>query len=419
MHRTDRVLVVGTTADYVDRLRNARPDQVIFLTEPGIRRSASEPTPAESEEILWNPEDVAGSRSAIQAHTLKWGIRLGGIACFDCEAMATAAQLAADLDLPYPSLEAVRISRDKYVSKQIWHRNGIACPMTRPVRDKADVSHFLSQHPNGVVLKPFCGSGSELVFLCRTPKACEEAVDIITAGLAARSHDAMFASAFAGEHRMLAEAWVEGPEFSCDFFVEDGRATILRTTRKIKLEESPFGTASAYLLCRQPDGGMDGMADFLLQAATAIGIGRGICMVDFIVQGDRPVLIEMTPRPGGDCLPYLLEAAGGLDTLGLAIDVAANRRVDLTVSQSYTPLIGLRIHAHRSGILKGFDTEALESDARVKQLMLIRQSGHKITMPPDDYDSWFLGHVLFMPDGKTSPARQCEQLARRIQVKIQ
>ncbi|MBI9091692.1 MAG: hypothetical protein JEZ12_20985 [Desulfobacterium sp.] len=43
-------------------------------------------------------------------------------------------------------------------------------------------------------------------------------------------------------------------------------------------------------------------------------------MVDFIIRNHQPVLIEMPPRPGGDCLPFLLLEAVDLDIIRLALD---------------------------------------------------------------------------------------------------
>lgn len=419
LHNADRVLVVGTTSDYIDRIRNVRSKQVIFLTDKKVRGAAKDQTPADSEEILWDLADDTGIKTAVDAHMAKWRLNICGVACFDCESMETTAKLAADYNLPYPGIEAVRISRDKYVSKEIWHQNGIACPIAIPIKEKGDVIRFLGQCPDGVVLKPFCGSGSELVFLCRTPAECEAGFETIDAGLAARTHNAIFDTFFSEGSRMVAEQWINGPEFSCDFVLDRDKTTILRTTQKIKMGHQPFGTASAYALSRRPDGENAKIADMFQKAAAALGIQSGICMVDFIVQDGLPMLIEMTPRPGGDCLPYLLEKAAGLDILGLTIDLAAQRSVNLSSHISYEPLIGFRLHAHRNGILKGFNAQAFANEKNVRQLHIIRQPGHVITMPPDDYDSWLLGHVLFLPDGQDHPTNQCERLANRLQVKIQ
>ena len=329
-----KVLVVGTTSDYIDWIRRTRPEAALFLTDPDIRKKAKEPCPGNREEILCPVTDIKAVQEALTNHLKTFGIELAGIACFDCESMETAAVLAARWGLPYPGLTAVKNCRDKYLCKQLWQSHQIPCPQTLPVTDKAEVMAFLETAPQGLVLKPFCGSGSELVFKCRTRRECSAAFDIITTGLKQRSGNPLFRATDTGAFRMLAEEWIPGPEFSCDFLLERGKAVILRKTRKIKMDNRPFGTISGYALCTHTSQGADQgracnhyshdtLADLFSKAAGALGIHTGICMVDFIMKGNTPVLIEMAPRPGGDCLPFLLKEAGNLDMPGLTIDAAA------------------------------------------------------------------------------------------------
>ena len=39
----------------------------------------------------------------------------------------------------------------------------------------------------------------------------------------------------------------------------------------------------------------------LKSAAQAVGLTRALCMVDFILQANELVFLEIAPRPGGDC----------------------------------------------------------------------------------------------------------------------
>ena len=53
-----------------------------------------------------------------------------------------------------------------------------------------------------------------------------------------------------------------------------------------------------------------------------------IIMADFIFKDDQFYFLEMTPRPGGDCLPDLIQASLGYDTLGLAIEYAVDKNIE-------------------------------------------------------------------------------------------
>lgn len=414
-----QVLVVGTTSDYIDWIRNSRPGQALFLTDPGIRKEAREEPPQTHEEIICPITDVEGAKKALARHLETWHTPLLGIACFDCESMETASLLARDLGLAYPEPEAIQRSRDKLICKQIWQDQDIACPATRPLNHVRDLIDFLARHPAGVVLKPFCGSGSELVFRCTTPEECQAAFEAVKKGLDRHRHNPLFRQTLSGPYRMLAESLVPGPEYSCDFLMDGTSAAILRKTRKIKRNDLPFGTISGYRLCQGKANETGTLSDLLFRAARSLGIHTGICMVDFIMNDSTPVIIEMTPRPGGDCLPFLIKEAAGLDMLGLTLDAAAGRPWANETLSPGRPLVGMRIHAQRNGTLKWIDTRALSGDRRLKHLHLTRSLGHRVTLPPADYDSWLLGHMILEPDSTTYPETECLLLSQRVHIEME
>lgn len=418
--------MVGTTSDYIQWIRKAGPDRALFLTEPKIRLQATEESPSGEEEILWPVNDIAGVKNVLTHHLDQWGQKIIGVACFDCESMETAAMLADDLSLDYPSVAAIRNSRDKYVSKQIWQKNGIACPRSKPVNSLENILEFLETTKSGLVLKPFVGSGSELVFKCTTPKECEHGFQIILQGLAERSSRPLFKKT-SQDHLMLAEELILGIEFSCDFIVENGMASIIRMTRKINANHQSFGSRLAfgsilgYVIPGSLPLGTDfqGLEQTLFKGADSLGIHRGICMVDFMVQESMPVLIEMTPRPGGDCLPFLLLEAGNLDILKLALDFAEKKPGILKEKPEFSPHIGIRILAPKSGVLKKIDPGRLSLEPGIKQIHFIRKPGHVITLPPEDYDSWLLGHYIVQTDQEIYSEEQSLLLARGLTLEIE
>ena len=83
------------------------------------------------------------------------------------------------------------------------------------------------------------------------------------------------------------------------------------------------------------------------------------------------------------------------------------------------PCLGLRLHAGRCGSLKKVDTRQLQHDRRVREIHLTRQPGHQINMPPDDYDSWLLGHIIFDLDIDTAPEAQCQALLEKLVVEVE
>ena len=61
MKNTAKILVVGTTSDYITWLQRVGEGRVLFLTDPLVRQQAKEPAPTPKEEILCNLNNVAQS----------------------------------------------------------------------------------------------------------------------------------------------------------------------------------------------------------------------------------------------------------------------------------------------------------------------------------------------------------------------
>lgn len=413
MNTKEKVLVVGTTPDYIEWIRRARPGRALFLTDYSLRRKASEPDPSRDEEILTCLDDEEQTRDDLLRHIGKRDIRLAGIVCFDCESMELTANLARELELPYPDPESIRLCRDKYESKKIWQQSGVRCPTVRLMESGSDVYSFMREIGSPCVLKPLTGSGSELVFLCTTKKDSEKWAEVMRKELRDRESNRLFAKATV---RFLAEEYVNGTEYSCDFIAGEKEVRVIRLTRKVHSESKPFGTIAGYALAEYPPSDFPAamLEEMLGKAAWALNIGQAICMADFLVTDDEIVLLEMTPRPGGDCIPHLLRCSGWIDILAAAIDFAAHRIPPLPPEHKNGRYVGVRLHAKKPGQIIKLNAGRLQDDPRIKEINLIREEGHRISLPPQDYDSWYLGHVIFQPDGDVSVEKQCQEIRREI-----
>jgi biotin carboxylase len=418
MTKLAKILVVGTTSDYIDWLRRIGEGRVLFLTDPMIRQKAKEPAPEPKDEILCDLTDVAMIRTALKDHLYQWHISLSGITCFDCESLGLAAFLAEDLDLSFPTVESVRICRDKYTMSSRWQKRSVRTPRFKLARSPYDAADFRGKIERPCVLKPVSGSGSELVFYCDTESGCQRMAQSLLRGIQDRKENRLYSSA---TDCFLIEEYIDGIEYSCDFILQKKEVEILRFTRKVRAKDAPFGTTMGYILttCEVEGFKRKRLEILLSKAAQAVGLTRAICMADFLLSKDEVIFLELTPRPGGDCIPYLLNSAVGLDILKVALDFAERRPLDLPKILQETPCIGLRLHAERSGVIKRISSEILENDPRVKKVHLIRESGHLVTLPPEDYESWYLGHVIFVPAAGKDMEQQCRELRQLLTVEIE
>lgn len=419
------VLVVGTTADYIDIINQRFHDRIIFLTDSLERSGASESPVPFPRELLCDLKRYDETIRKLCEHLNRWDIKLSGITCFDCESLALAARIAGIMALPYISLESVLLCRNKYASKQKWREAGLPCPSARTVNSLLEAESFLDQIQGPVVIKPVAGSGSEYVFFCSNKDECRTAfqtLDVKLSELQNNPNKPLYSrdisETITTRQMYVAEEFVQGTEYSCDFVMDADRLEIIRITRKILAPESSFGTTLAYVVPTNLPLPLD-EEQFRAQirsAAGVLGLKRAICMLDFIVRDDKAIMIEMTPRPGGDCLPPLILQSAGLDMLGFAIDFAEGIFPAVPERSKWKKLVGLRLFASTPGIIRKLDVRTLQEDKRITECHMEYGLGHKVVLPPDDYDSRVLGYVVFEPSCYDEIDKECREIAGFLKV---
>jgi len=426
--RTERVLVVGTTPDYIDAICHYCPDRALFLTgkdaRAGCARSYRQPDL--DSEVLCDLSRFVPAVAALEKHLKRFRIHITGITCFDCESLALASHLAAAFSLPFVSPEAVAASRNKFTSRRLWQAAGLPCPKVCLVRSPTDAIRFLGEVKQPVVLKPLTGSGSELIFPCRDVEDCLDAFHTLLLRLRIHPNRRMYDDQWHGGERIdphrafVIEELVEGEEFSCDFILGDEGPKIIRITKKIPARDQMFGTTGAYILVNElpPEIDLGGFCLQVGQAARALGISRAICMLDFIVAHGKAMMLEMTPRPGGDCLPSLERLSSGFDILGYALDFAEGRESAPPAFGSWQPLVGLHLLAEESGVVRRIDVRNLREDHRVLECRLDVVPSHRVIMPPEDYNSRRLGHAIFKPDSFENADEECLDLLGKVIVEM-
>jgi len=422
-----RVVVVGTTSDYIHLIRRRHPDRALFITDPSERAKAREENPGAGEEIVGDLTDTGAMIHALAHHLDRYGIVAEGVVCFDCESLELAASVAQELGLPFPSPSAVALSRNKFLSKVTWQNAKVACPRTAIARSPSDALRFLDRISKPVILKPLTGSGSELVFKCSGWGDCLSAYETIIRRLSESKANRMYmpgqtaCGGFDPLRDIVMEEFIDGPEYSCDFYIKSGHVEVIRTAKKIPGAGGQFGTTAAYAVPAILPGGLsfEDFRDQVHRAARVLGMQRALCMIDFFVCEGQPYLLELTPRAGGDCLPWLIRQSSGLDMLGLAMDFARDVEISLPAADDWDSLVGLRLFASHAGVVRKLDSRWLHQDPRVREVMIKRLPGHRVVLPPTDYDSRLLGHAIFKPSGKVRIEEECAELASKLIVEME
>jgi len=286
------------------------------------------------------------------------------------------------------------------------------------IGQEIDVLRIASRVGRSVVLKPVVGSGSELTFKCNSPLEVLAAYKQVKRGLTANVEVGPLAqrAKSPADCVVVIEEYIDGREYSCDFALEDNRAEIIRVARKIFAPYLPFGATLGYIVPAELPRGISQteLGRQMLQAAQALGLERALCMVDFVMRDGRPVFLELSPRPGGDCLPPLIKRSCGLDMLGLALDFAEGSPLHIPEAKAWRRLVGCRLFAAHGGKISKLDCARLVDDPRVIECRLRFSVGHEVKLPPQDYTSWLLGHVIFSSPAHHHVEQECREISAKL-----
>ncbi len=427
--RHDPVLVVGTTPDYVLKIHRKHPEDTFFIIDSSFQNNPLLKTIEKSVVLLAPLQNFRETLQSVRRCLSVNKITPGGIACFDCESLIVASRLAVHLKVPFPSSDAIARTRNKFESRRIWKDSGVPSPRAALVSDLQESLVFFRYLEKDIVLKPISGSGSELLFLCKSEEDIKKAVRIMENELPRRRTNPLFKPIpFSSETQLIdpcnswiAEEFISGPEFSCDFTLQNGQAIILRETGKIKAPDQTFGSILAYTFPPSYPKGFSkkNLCHILQKASTSLGFTWGHFMTDFIIRNNRPVIIEMTPRPGGDSIPDLVENATGRDLLGIHLDI---------VSGKFNPLKPLRmppesfasinLYAATEGLISHMDPSNILSLPWVKTILLKKKEGDRTILPPSDYDNRLLGYCIISPERGWNPISVHQHLQSLLEISI-
>ncbi|MFK0043645.1 ATP-grasp domain-containing protein [Streptomyces sp. NPDC090741] len=311
---TGPVLIVGFVGVTLAAIGEFQPDgSVIYIEEPDVVRKRH---------VHEQLDGVAFVRGLIE-----WEYHLAGkadefhnahpdlapVAVVPAIEYATpfAARLAERYGLPGSGLGAAQILRDKALLRRVSAAAGIANPAGVRVNGPADVREFLRGQDGPVVLKPANRQAAVGTRVIQGPDEVEQAwADCLV------QDEGVFVPDRPMELSMLAEQYVQGPEFSVEMLVREGRPLFVNITGK-QLFPGPHPVEMAHLVPADiPQELAQTLGAQTERVVAAVGFRDGIVHCEWIVSDGVPYLVECAGRLAG---------GGIVDTIQLAYPVQLMR----------------------------------------------------------------------------------------------
>ncbi len=212
-------------------------------------------------------------------------------------ALLPAAVVGDSLGVATNPRTAVEVTRDKLAMRTLLAQNGLDSVRFLLCEDQRDLSRFLKQVGKPVILKPTHGSGSAGVALVRSDR------DVGAAWQWGILPDLL---------PLMAEEYVDGPEYSIESISVAGRHQILGATEKFTTGPPHFietGHRFPAQLAKDVEQQVHATVSRLL---SAVGHTVGPAHTEVRLTDRGPVVIETQTRFGGDQIWEMVEIVTGI-----------------------------------------------------------------------------------------------------------
>ncbi|MGH7268564.1 MAG: ATP-grasp domain-containing protein [Candidatus Rokuibacteriota bacterium] len=264
-----------------------------------------------SEKLLdhYEPIDLRRHEPAVvAARALHQACPIGAVVCYDDEAVAIAARIAAVLGVPGHPVEAADAARDKVLMKQRFQAAGV--PIARYVlaADEDDAVRWAAGTGYPVVIKPVRGSASQGVIRADSEHELRQAYRRVRRIV----RDYALDTGGRPDTAQLVEAYLDGSEVSVELLVRDGTPHPLCVFEKPRPLHGPFFEESIYVTpARLPAAQRRQVEALAVRGAVALGLRHGFAHCEIRLSSAGPFVLETAARViGGACSRVLGYAVG-------------------------------------------------------------------------------------------------------------
>lgn len=142
------------------------------------------------------------------------------------------------------------------------------------------------------------------------------------------------------ENYAIIEEFMDGPEYSAECIVYNGKVSVLAFTQKITTGYPHYIEKGHIQPARISESNQTKLKCQIEQAIKALRIYNSAAHVEFkILNNDEIGIIEIGARMGGDCIGTdLTPISTGMDYIKMVIDVACGNKPDFSIVSTPTPV---------------------------------------------------------------------------------
>ncbi len=297
-------------------------------------------------------------------------------------AMNAMGYINDQMGLAGVSLETAIRATNKHLMREAFEQYGAPSPKSFCFTDmEVAWGCFCTEFPKDAILKPSRNSGSRGI--ARIPSTINEAH---FAELFERAKDE------SRDKSVMLEQFVEGPEFSVEIIVWNGKVNVLQVTDKKTTEDPYFVELGHNQPSLFPQAIVDAVRNAAVMGVKALKVNNCACHAEVKVQDGEAYLMEIGARLGGDFISTeLTHLSTGIDMVAAAICVALGMEPDLT-PKSQPQGVCIRYWHPTAGKLVAIENEEYVQKDYVYQYEIYHHVGDMIPEVKSSLDR--SGHVI-------------------------
>ncbi len=303
--------------------------------------------------------------------------------------------------MPYTNIDKICI---KHQFRELQRQSGLPFPAFVPARTFAEFKRGLNEVGLPAVVKPSDSSGSKGLFVIDQIYPDEQ--------LAAIYHQSL---SFSRNKILCIEQLLNGIHVGGSALVTGGSVVFYQLTNKY-LTQLPLMIPTGHSIPSALEAGTQaGIMAAIQQVVNLLDIRVGALDFDILVTDEDIVIIEMSPRLGGNCIPKIIEYGTGLDLIETAIMLAMGKQPDIRAHKALP--VGVRIlGCSKAGVVSGFkNLQELKEKYKENLIELVLDISVGSRVSRFTNGSFRIGHIIC----KASSLKELDSLLDKIEKELQ
>ena len=326
--------------------------------------------------------------------------------------MNVMGRIHDELNLSGVSRKQAVVATNKHLMREAFKKGDAPSPISILSKSAEDAWEQFMAMPGDAILKPSRNSGSRGI--AKVSKGSNGVSEVSKEDFYKLYDIALEESR---DNSVLIEQFIEGPEFSVEIIVWEGKVNVLTVTDKKTTEAPHFVELGHNQPSCFPEETVALIKDAAVRGVKALGVDKCACHAEVKVQDGKAYLMEIGARMGGDFISTVLtRLSTGIDMVAAAIDCALNIKPDLT-PKAAPQGVCIRYFCPKPGKLVSISNTEVLDDPRVHEWEIYHQVGDEI--PEVTSSLCRSGHVIVTEETPQKAIAYAESLLNEVKMETE